>query len=307
VNSHANENEYRRVAMDDVNYGVVALSSSFQMQRQQSQYSYCYLVERGDLEWEIYQPEVCRMRVPQGAIVAVSGLIPHVIRSAISSNEVLDLDPECIEPLTADGGEDTRLIVGRVKNDAITFAGAFLGLQIITPEKAPRIHWRIWNAYKLIEDELRDQEIGVEKTVRLLSETIMLNEMRFVQDSVVGQANVLGAVNDRRLIRSLLAIGRDPGRKWTIDDLAEVASMSRTAFASRFKSLLGVTPSEAVRYARLARSLYALENTAVSIEHISDSCGYSSAAAFVRAFQKEFGMTATRWRAEHGSPKASTN
>src|SRR5450830_1056606 len=52
------------------------------------------------------------------------------------------------------------------------------------------------------------------------------------------------AVADRNLNSVMSAIHAQPAERWTVDALARVANMSRSAFALRFKEILGLTPME---------------------------------------------------------------
>ena len=56
----------------------------------------------------------------------------------------------------------------------------------------------------------------------------------------------LRAVFDPQLGTALRAIHEKVNVAWTVESLAEAAGMSRSAFAARFKDLLGQTPLEYV-------------------------------------------------------------
>ena len=49
----------------------------------------------------------------------------------------------------------------------------------------------------------------------------------------------LFALADRQMHAVMTAMHSDPGRKWTLEDLARVAGMSRSTFAVRFKDTVG--------------------------------------------------------------------
>lgn len=89
-----------------------------------------------------------------------------------------------------------------------------------------------------------------------------------------------------------------------LDDLADVASMSRFHFERVFADYAGETPLARVRRLRLqlARRLL-LRGDARSILDLALTCGYNSAEAFARAFRAQFGQTPSALRAAGTAPK----
>ena len=72
--------------------------------------------------------------------------------------------------------------------------------------------------------------------------------------------------------------------------------MSRTRFAEEFKLVTGQTPARIVSRLRLTAIARRIASTTLSVETAAEEAGYSSSAAFVRAFHREFGETPARWR-----------
>jgi len=83
-----------------------------------------------------------------------------------------------------------------------------------------------------------------------------------------------------------------------LQELARVASFSPFHFHRIFAALVGETPAQLIRRLRLEKAANRLVgNPADSILAIALDCGFSSAAAFARAFKEQFGVTASEWRA----------
>jgi transcriptional regulator GlxA family with amidase domain len=57
-----------------------------------------------------------------------------------------------------------------------------------------------------------------------------------------GPPSWLRGLTDPRIARALAQIRRAPEQAWTLAQLASRAAMSRTAFAQRFRSLVGQAP-----------------------------------------------------------------
>ncbi len=72
--------------------------------------------------------------------------------------------------------------------------------------------------------------------------------------------------------------------------------MSRTRFAEEFKLVTGQTPARIISRLRLTAIARRIASLSLSVEAAAEEAGYSSSAAFVRAFQREFGETPARWR-----------
>ncbi|MBZ9799319.1 AraC family transcriptional regulator [Mesorhizobium sp. ES1-4] len=99
----------------------------------------------------------------------------------------------------------------------------------------------------------------------------------------------LGGLSDARIARSLKAIHERPLQRWSINELADKAGMSRSSFCERFAALVGRSP---LRYQNewrlgLARDLLARRDARVG--EIGLRIGYESEAAFSRAYKQLFG------------------
>jgi len=73
------------------------------------------------------------------------------------------------------------------------------------------------------------------------------------------------------------------------ESLAEVAGMSRSAFAARFKELLGQTPLEYVTEWRMQKAMQLLEQGDKKLVDVARLVGYESDAAFSKAFKRVVG------------------
>lgn len=99
----------------------------------------------------------------------------------------------------------------------------------------------------------------------------------------------LSGLADARIAPVLTAIHRQPEHPWTVDRLAAIAGMSRSAFAGRFMDCMGQSPARYVCAWRmhLAREALAAGRTVTELAH---SLGYQSEAAFRAAFRRITGQ-----------------
>src|SRR5690606_41588965 len=82
------------------------------------------------------------------------------------------------------------------------------------------------------------------------------------------------------LTKALVAMHESPSKNWTIHKLAEVAGMSRSSFAQRFKEVVGIPPLTylmdyrlrlAARYLRLQQNSIDRKSTRLNSSHVKSS------------------------------------
>lgn len=103
-------------------------------------------------------------------------------------------------------------------------------------------------------------------------------------------SGLVAALRDPRLAMALLALHRKPGHRWTVAELAAECHVSRSVFAQRFQATIGMPP---LQYATELRILLAgqwLAQDASPIESVALRLGYTSQAAFSRAFKRVTGQ-----------------
>jgi AraC-like DNA-binding protein/streptogramin lyase len=82
-----------------------------------------------------------------------------------------------------------------------------------------------------------------------------------------------------------------------IGDMVEATATSRSGLNRKMKSLLGVTPVDFIREARIRRACQALQEGA-SVNDAAYSCGFSDPKYFGKCFKAEMGMTPTEYKAD---------
>ena len=90
---------------------------------------------------------------------------------------------------------------------------------------------------------------------------------------------------------ALSAIHDRVNSPWTVESLAEAAGMSRSAFAARFKELLGQTPLEYVTEWRMQKAMPLLQQRDKKLIDVARLVGYESDAALSKAFKRVVGAT----------------
>ncbi|MBE7014923.1 MAG: helix-turn-helix transcriptional regulator [Ruminococcaceae bacterium] len=85
----------------------------------------------------------------------------------------------------------------------------------------------------------------------------------------------------------------------TLQQVADISSITDTHFRRIFKSFYGMTPVTYINKLRLSKAKTLLANTNLSIEQISLKCGFNEYSYFTRLFKKQFGQTPTNYREEN--------
>jgi AraC-like DNA-binding protein len=98
------------------------------------------------------------------------------------------------------------------------------------------------------------------------------------------------------LIRAVTAILSEPAAPHSVESLAKIACMSRSAFAKAFEEAISATPIEFVAHARLAKARDLIVATDESIGSIAESVGFASRSHFSSRFRERYGEDPTAYR-----------
>jgi AraC-like DNA-binding protein len=91
-------------------------------------------------------------------------------------------------------------------------------------------------------------------------------------------------------LEALTAMHEAPKKSWKIEDLADVAGMSRTRFAEHFRTLVGQTPLQYLTVWRMTIARQPL-GRGNPVKSVAAQVGYDSAAAFSRVFSRVTGQS----------------
>jgi AraC-like DNA-binding protein len=191
-----------------------------------------------------------------------------------------------------------EVILGVAPNDELALGSLMLGPIIVRHDEHRDLARRLWLAVEMLEDEYADDSwIERNLVIRRLAEIMLVNMSRRVfADRGDGGVDGSRMPANRQLLRAINAFFAAPQQSWTLGEMARAAGMSRTRFAEEFRATTGETPGRIISRMRLTAVARRLVADLLSVEAAADEAGYSSSAAFVRAFRREFGETPARWR-----------
>ncbi|MFF4520176.1 AraC family transcriptional regulator [Streptomyces bluensis] len=106
------------------------------------------------------------------------------------------------------------------------------------------------------------------------------------------------ALGDPVTAAALRALHSNPAAPWSNDRLAVETGVSRPTLARRFTTLVGRPPMAYLTWWRLILAATLLRDTPDTLAAIAGRVGYGSPYALSHAFQREFGTTPGRYRAQ---------
>jgi len=241
------------------------------------------------------------VRLDEGDVVVSDGARPYVLCSEpglppLGSGQV-PIDPGSRMGRLGEG-EDVMCLAGHV--DLSRDRGGLLRSAL--PEL---IHVRGESAEapalrRLVEqllDEMANDRVGAEFVSDHLAQLMFVQVLRICLAEADGlPAGWLRALADERVAPALRLMHGEPDRAWHLEELAHAAAMSRTAFALRFRQVVGVPPLTYLLNWRMSLAARALRQDGTPVAALARSVGYASESSFSNAFKRSVGVSPRRYR-----------
>jgi len=217
--------------------------------------------------------------------------------------------------------QDIQEVIRASKDEAVHFGGGGVATTLVggkfsfdlsngkplTDLLPPLIHLRadqaqatpLQQTLQLLASEAAQPAVGSDLVLRRLADILLIQAIRAHIASDAGrQTGWLRALSDRQIGSALRLmhekIGHRPG-------LAAVAGMSRSAFAVRFKELVGETPLDYLTRWRVYQAARLLREGDKKLIDVAHSIGYDSDGAFNKAFKRIMGATPGDYRRNGGA------
>jgi AraC-like DNA-binding protein len=145
--------------------------------------------------------------------------------------------------------------------------------------------------------ELSSAQPGAQLMTEHLSHIMLVQVLRsFVASEARPATGWLAALSDRRIGHAIRLMHEEPARQWALADLAGAIGVSRSAFALRFKRVVGTSPLDYLLQWRMRLAKKALRSGTASVSSIGLSLGYTSESAFSGTFKRVVGCAPLRYR-----------
>lgn len=162
-------------------------------------------------------------------------------------------------------------------------------------------------------DGLRDQfvmllaeaarpRIGTRALTEALLKQCLVLLLRRQLERGNGPVSWMAALADRRLAAAMAALLERPSEPFTVEALARIAGMSRSAFAAQFAAMFGRPPMNLLKEVRLRRAGELLVTTKLPVEAVARNVGFAGRSNFSRAFRVLYGADPSTFRAACSDP-----
>ena len=205
--------------------------------------------------------------------------------------------------LKGDGDSEASLILIECKYDKAMIRP----LLSVLPPILPGVNDEDDGRFEVIDVEIRlltleaeHERMGKTAVINHWASIMMIECLRvYIESLPEATENWLKAMKDPFLTKALVAMHEMPSENWTINKLAEVAGMSRSSFAQRFKEVVGIPPLTYLMDYRLRLAARYLRLQQNSISRISGLVGYASDSTFSQAFKRVYGISPKAYRQQY--------
>jgi AraC-like DNA-binding protein len=150
----------------------------------------------------------------------------------------------------------------------------------------------------MLASEMAEPAPGSELVANRLADVLFIQclRARIASRSEPCKSGWLRAVFDPQVGVALKSMHEKVEDPWTVESLAEASGMSRSAFAVRFKELVGETPLEYLTGWRMHKATALLQKGDKKLFEVAKSVGYDSDSAFSKAFKRVLGVAPREYR-----------
>jgi AraC-like DNA-binding protein len=155
---------------------------------------------------------------------------------------------------------------------------------------------------QIIEAEIARDLPGSSAIVDRLAEVLFVQAVRtrILSPGRDESPSWLRALADPQMAEAVGLMHTEPDRAWTVTELARAVSMSRSAFAARFRELVGATPLDHLTEWRMVRAAGIIrEGRPLKLAALASAVGYESESAFGKVFRRVMGVSPGKYRRAH--------
>jgi AraC-like DNA-binding protein len=99
------------------------------------------------------------------------------------------------------------------------------------------------------------------------------------------------SVTDTAIEEVAQVIRQDPGRDWSVKEMAATAALSRAQFTRRFVAQNGMAPAQYLIKARIDRAHQLLTETGMTVTQVAAALGYADVPYFSRQYKQRTGRS----------------
>ena len=196
------------------------------------------------------------------------------------------------------GGAQTTIICGYFGVDSLDAKPLLAVLPKILHLRLDQNRSNVFQSVmELLATEIAEPGLASEALISRLYELLFVHAIRAYTSGCTGsKGGWLAAMAHKQIGEAIKAMHADLNHNWTVESLAEKAGMSRSAFAAKFKLIVGRSPLEYLTQWRMHKAGILIRKESTSLSEISYAVGYKSESAFNRVFKKEMGIPPGEFR-----------
>jgi AraC-like DNA-binding protein len=232
--------------------------------------------------------------VGEGACQVESQAIDHPMTLEAGDLVVLPHgDPHCLRPTAPSTPDDaaTSLICGELhfpSHARHPLSHALPPCFAVRSREAGDTFRRL--ASMMVEVS-QSMQAGRQVLLNKLADTLFALAVCDYASRAADRHGLFAALADARICKVLHAVHETPGEPWTMQSMAALACMSRSAFAERFTQLMRMPPMQYVTQWRVSVAEKMLRERKLSVATIAERLGYGSEAAFRRLYKRVSGTS----------------
>jgi len=152
----------------------------------------------------------------------------------------------------------------------------------------------------LLEQMIAEKDLGLPGQAvasNQLAQLMFVQVLRtYIANADPQERGWLQAIGDPHIGPALRHIHTCPAHAWTLAELSQKVGMSRTSFALRFRTRVGMPPLTYVQNWRMRLARRALRERDIPVSSLALELGYMSESAFSTAFKRNTGLSPKQFR-----------
>jgi AraC-like DNA-binding protein len=293
---------FTAMRVENVVYGRIELTAPWGLRFDKGEYACFGTVARGNA-WLMIEGQTQSIALAGGDCFCLFAqsrehtLGDHPSTSAANMQEVART--KCGNVIRyGGGGASTTILGGKFTFDTanskplMDLLPPFIHLQNDRVQTLP-----LQQSLQLFAAEAAQSCLGSYLVLKRLADILLLQLIReYVASSTCRETGWLRALSDPRIGGVLRSMHEKIEQPWTVGELASAAGMSRSAFALRFKEVVGETPLDYLTRWRVYRAAVLLREGDRKLTEIANAVGYDSDGSFNKTFKRIVGVTPGEYR-----------
>jgi AraC-like DNA-binding protein len=262
-----------------------------------AEWAHFHVIEKGEC-WLQPGEESEPLRLGAGDLVVLPRGTGHRLGSDVdvkfaTIEKVVARHRDRPQPVMRYGGKgaQTHMLCGVFTSDAVSGRSVLASLPAVLhlPGEAGKTLPWLEFTIRFLLTEVKSSEPGSDLMTSRLIDLILVQAIRYwITHAAQDHTGWIAALRDSQIRSALAKLHTRPEKEWTVPELATEVAMSRSAFAARFRSLVGESPLHYLTRWRMELAARLLRTQRVS--QVAGQVGYKSEAAFSRAFKRSIGV-----------------